>query len=340
MVSRINRSPGSSVSSGRVAEAIAKGVDGAVFERVGGKEMHVYTLPLKSDSAVAGALVIYYYATYIRHQLSQIWRGAFFRVLIQAVLVVVVTLLVVRWSIAGPIAQMAQWMKQLRAGDPSAVSTLPRESVFAPLAREASNLAKQFSAARRAAEEEARLRGSREAVWTPHRLQEHVQRKLRGKPLVLVSNREPYLHQRHGRGVKCIVPAGGVVTACEPVITACGGVWVAHGAGDADWETADARGRLEVPPECPSYVLRRVALTKEQESGYSSNAVPTPESRCSGTFRGPTPRPSGSAPGRRSCSTASSGPIWSVSTPSSSVITSSTQWTACSRAGSIGSASQ
>lgn len=251
-----------------VAEAIEKGVDAGTFHRVRGKDMHVYVLPLKSGPEVAGALVIFYDATYIQGQLSQIWRRAFFRVLSQAIVISFVTLLMVRWSIVGPIAKLADLMKQLRAGEMSAPIALPKGDLFAPIAREASSLAKHLSAARRAVAEEARQSGPREAVWTPQRLVEHVKGKLRGKPLVLVSNREPYLHRRRGRRVECIVPAGGVVTACEPVMRACGGVWIAHGAGDADWETADERGRLRVPPENPSYILRRVALTKEEESGY------------------------------------------------------------------------
>jgi trehalose-6-phosphate synthase len=251
-----------------VTEAIVKGVDAGAFDRIQGKDMHVYVLPLKSGPETAGALAIFYDATYIRSQLSQIWRRAFSRVLIQAVLISFVTLLVVRWSIVGPIAQMVEWMKQLRLGETSAQVALPKEDLFAPIAREASSLAKHLSAARRATGDDASAGETREAAWTPGRLEEHVKAKLRGKPLVLVSNREPYLHQRRGRRVECIVPAGGVVTAWEPVMRACGGVWIAHGAGDADWETADARGRLDVPPDNPSYVLRRVALTKEEESGY------------------------------------------------------------------------
>src|SRR5712691_6850658 len=57
-------------------------------------------------------------------------------------------------------------------------------------------------------------------------------------------------------------------TAMDPMMRACGGVWVAHGSGDADRETADARGRLGVPEDDPRYTLRRVWLTKEEEHGY------------------------------------------------------------------------
>ena len=122
--------------------------------------------------------------------------------------------------------------------------------------------------AKSAAEEEARLRQAAESLWTPERLKDHVRTKLGGQPLVIVSNREPYMHRRNGREVEVIVPAGGVVTALDPLMRACGGTWIAHGAGDADWDVADDRGRVRVPPEDPHYTLRRVALTAEEENGY------------------------------------------------------------------------
>ena len=49
---------------------------------------------------------------------------------------------------------------------------------------------------------------------------------------------------------------------------ACGGVWIAHGGGSADRETCDANDRLQVPPDDPTYTLRRVWLTDEEQDGY------------------------------------------------------------------------
>lgn len=49
---------------------------------------------------------------------------------------------------------------------------------------------------------------------------------------------------------------------------ACGGTWVAHGSGDADRAVVDERDRVAVPPEKPSYTLRRVWLSKDEEEGY------------------------------------------------------------------------
>ena len=59
-----------------------------------------------------------------------------------------------------------------------------------------------------------------------------------------------------------------MTTALDPVMRACGGVWVAHGSGDADKDVSDESGRVRVPPDDESYVLRRVWLTKDDEEGY------------------------------------------------------------------------
>jgi trehalose 6-phosphate synthase len=91
---------------------------------------------------------------------------------------------------------------------------------------------------------------------------------LNGKKMVVVSNREPYMHIHSGREIKCIIPASGMITAMEPVLKACGGLWIASGTGDADKETVDDKNRLKVPPEEPSYTLRRMWLTKEEEDHF------------------------------------------------------------------------
>ena len=79
---------------------------------------------------------------------------------------------------------------------------------------------------------------------------------------------EPHIHNRVDGRVTVQTPASGLVTALEPVMRACGGVWVAHGSGDADRETVDATGHVRVPPGEDSYSLRRVWLTEAEEDGY------------------------------------------------------------------------
>jgi trehalose 6-phosphate synthase len=106
-------------------------------------------------------------------------------------------------------------------------------------------------------------------LWTPQRLRHTLNRYLRGEKVIIVANREPYVHERvAGEGVRVMHPASGLVTALEPVMRACSGVWIAHGSGSADRETVDAKGHVNVPPGEESYLLRRVWLSAEEENGY------------------------------------------------------------------------
>ena len=105
-------------------------------------------------------------------------------------------------------------------------------------------------------------------VSTKEELQELVKNKLSDRLLVIVSNREPYIHVASGKDVECIVPASGLTVALDPVMRACGGSWVAHGSGSADKEVVDEHNRVLVPPDEQKYSLRRVWLTKEEEEGY------------------------------------------------------------------------
>jgi trehalose 6-phosphate synthase len=105
-------------------------------------------------------------------------------------------------------------------------------------------------------------------AWTRERLEEVARTRLGGAKLVVVANREPFAHVYDGEDVRCTRPASGLTTALDPVMQACGGIWVGHGSGDADRAVTDERGRVLVPPEKPTYVLRRVWLSKEEEQGY------------------------------------------------------------------------
>lgn len=104
--------------------------------------------------------------------------------------------------------------------------------------------------------------------WTPDRLRAALAQHLEGERIVVVANREPYIHEREGDTIRVVHPASGLVTALEPVMRACSGTWVAHGAGSADRATVDAHDRVKVPPGEEAYVLRRVWLTEEEEAGY------------------------------------------------------------------------
>jgi trehalose 6-phosphate synthase len=109
--------------------------------------------------------------------------------------------------------------------------------------------------------------------WTPDTLRAAVANELSGSEVMVVSNREPYIHNRTDDGISLQVPASGLVSALEPVTRATGGVWIAHGSGTADRETVDSNDRVAVPPGNPSYTLRRVWLTDEEQEGYYYGAA-------------------------------------------------------------------
>jgi trehalose 6-phosphate synthase len=223
---------------------------------------------LHYEGKVVGALALFHNASHIEAQSGRIWRETLLRVSLQTLLIALITLLIIRWSIEGPIAVTAEWMRELRIGIAQPKPSLPDKDIFKPLTQEVTHFVRSLEAARASAEEEARLREAAESLWTPERLRIHVQNRLEGSPLLVVSNREPYMHVRRGKSTEVLVPASGLVTALEPILRACDGTWIAHGGGDADREMADQRARLRVPPEDPHYTLRRVWLTKEEEEGY------------------------------------------------------------------------
>ncbi|HEY2533825.1 MAG TPA: trehalose-6-phosphate synthase [Xanthobacteraceae bacterium] len=107
-----------------------------------------------------------------------------------------------------------------------------------------------------------------EVEWSPAMLRRLLSQKLPGAEVIVVSNREPYIHNREGRDIVLQTPASGLVAAIEPIMRACGGTWIAHGSGSADRETVDRFDRIRVPPSFPSYVLRRVWLSEEEQNGY------------------------------------------------------------------------
>ncbi len=256
------------VSPPLVTEAINQNHETSSFLKLGSVPVHILAVPIRRKDEVLGGLAVVHDVSYIRAESLLVWRQSFFRVLAQVFLIVLITLLIVRWSIAGPIARAALWMRALRTGKISFRQEVPDLAMFRPLAREVATMAESLNHARYVAANEARLRDAAESLWTADRLAVQLRTRLEDGHLFVVSNREPYMHRRDGKALEVVVPASGLVTALEPVLNACDGTWIAHGNGNADTEVVDAYDRLRVPPEDPRYTLRRVWLTKEEEEGY------------------------------------------------------------------------
>ena len=161
----------------------------------------------------------------------------------------VITLLAVRFAWRG-------WTADLRRA-----LTGDAPTQFKPLLRDVRELVDRLTRER---EGEARS-----GPWSATRLKAALSQHLQGERVVLLANREPYIHEKTAEGtVRVTHPASGLVTALEPVMKACSGVWVGHGSGSADRETVDHHDRVRVPPGEESYAIRRVWLSPEEENGY------------------------------------------------------------------------
>ena len=240
------------------------------FAPFGSSKTYVYASPLHQDEKVIGALVVFQRADYINTAIREIWKRNFQRLLVQALLFSIAVVLILRWIIYQPIVSMTEAIRQARAGklsdDPV---VLKSHSFFKPIAAELSKMTKSLALARTMASEEARLRLEKlDSPWTAERLKEFFKAYLKKRPIFVVSNREPYIHQKVKNNITYKIPASGMVTALEPIMEACGGIWLAHGSGDADKLTVDRNDKIMVPPDEPKYTLKRLWLTDKEIKGY------------------------------------------------------------------------
>ena len=124
-------------------------------------------------------------------------------------------------------------------------------------------------------------------AWTRERLENVVRERLGGPKLVVVANREPYIHAYDGDEIRCMRPASGLTTALDPVMRACGGVWVAHGSGDADRAVVDEHDRVARAAGRPDLHPAPRLADARRRSRATTTASPTkPCGRCATS---PTP---------------------------------------------------
>lgn len=237
--------------------------------------LHILACPLHRDGRLTGELALFHDASYIDVQVAHTLRDSLLNALVQTLLITALALLLVRWTFMRPLRRTAHWLRSMRTNGGAGVKAPPalpqgQGEIFDQLHQEVTHLARDLNTARATAEEEARLRDTGASLWTAERLRVSLQNRLHDTPLFVVSNREPYMHvlNEKDKSINVIVPASGLVTALEPVLLACNGTWVANGSGSADREVVDKNDRLRVPPDHPSYTLRRVWTTDEEDKGF------------------------------------------------------------------------
>jgi trehalose 6-phosphate synthase len=255
---------------GPLDKALQQGADSSIFGHRNNQQWLEEVTPLYADGRMNGAMVILEDANAIHAEGVVLWWQSFWHTAAFVLLIVCVTLAMVRWFLMRPMMLVTDRLRRLRMGQPieNAEGNLAGLYLFSPLAREVEAMVESMMAARSAAETEAKLRDAGEHRWTAERLAANIRERFGASRIFVLSNREPYMHVLQGKETVCLVPPSGLVTAIEPVLRACDGVWVAHGSGSEDARNVDEFDRLRVPPDDPRYTLRRVWLSSEEEAGY------------------------------------------------------------------------
>jgi trehalose-6-phosphate synthase len=227
--------------------------------QVAGGPVHVAVTPLEGERGQLGSLIVMHDMSFIERRSAETRMYLVYLFAAIAGVVALITVIIAELSWRGWVAGF----KALISGAGSeADSSKTRVPELRPLEADLKSLVRDLEAERSARDES-------QTSWGPDVLRRILREDLKGDEILIVSNREPYLHmRREGNVIEIQRPASGLVTALEPVMRACSGTWIAHGAGSADREAVDQYDRVMVPPDKPSYRIRRVWLTPEEEQGY------------------------------------------------------------------------
>lgn len=217
--------------------------------------------PMISHVDPHAQLVVVHDMSFITQRSEETQRYVFYAFLLLGAVISLVTVAIAQLSWRG-------WMSGVRAlmrGD-----GLVRKPEFGPQAAPPGfqPIARDLQRLIRDLESESRSRDESQVNWSPESLRTILHTELRGDDVIVVSNREPYIHQRSDKGIDVQQPASGLVTALEPIMRACSGTWIAHGSGSADRDVVDKHDRVAVPPDDPAYMIRRVWLSEKEVAGY------------------------------------------------------------------------
>jgi len=211
--------------------------------------VHISVMPVASQLQQLGFAILLHDLSYIERREAQARNFVTIAFGILGVMAFALPMFVARWA-------RYDWTRQLRR---MLRTGTHHSGEFQPILSDMRELIGRMATEREDATGE----------WTADSLKQIMNRHLHGETLIVLSNREPYIHEYAADGsIEVQHPASGLVTALEPVMRACSGVWVAHGSGGADRATVDRSDHVAVPPGAESYRIRRVWLTEKEQEGY------------------------------------------------------------------------
>ena len=239
------------------AKADAKSHEDIPSLNIEGGTVHVGVHPVDTDGGNVGQLIVLHDLSYLSKRSHDTRQYLFIFLAGLGAVIALITVVVAQISWRG-------WVSGARA-------LLRGEGLVRPMGATRSELAPLAADLRSRLldlEDEYRRSLGLQSEWNAERLRSLLRTQLRGDEVIVVSNREPYLHEKTDDGIVVRRPASGLVTAVEPVMRACSGTWIAHGSGTADRDVVDKHDRVPVPPQSKEYTLRRIWLTPEEEQGY------------------------------------------------------------------------
>lgn len=220
--------------------------------------VHISVNPVNYAGKLTGSLILLHDMSFVELRSADSRKYIIIMFAVIGLVISFITVLVAHLSWRG-------WMNGVRAllrGEKILQPLLPPSySELQPLVGDLRAMMRTMNAERRFADDAT-------IFWTPDTLRNLLRKQLTGDQILVVSNREPYIHIKGKEGIEIQRPASGLVTAVEPVMRACSGTWISHGGGTADRDVVDSNDRVLVPPEHPEYTLRRIWLTSEEEKGY------------------------------------------------------------------------
>ena len=230
--------------------------------------VHVSANPIIADGQVLGDLMVVHDMSFAQRRSADTRKYVIWLFAAIATVVALITVVIAEISWRGWVAGL----KAVLSGDyllrsphaaPKAEPSPALRPELRPIASDLRTLVQDL-------ESERRTRDESQTTWGPDALRRILRQDLNGDEILIVSNREPYIHARRkdDNVIEIQRPASGLVTALEPVMRACSGTWIAHGGGSADRETVDKNDYVMVPPEHPAYRIRRVWLSPAEEQGY------------------------------------------------------------------------
>ncbi|MBP7659439.1 MAG: trehalose-6-phosphate synthase [Burkholderiaceae bacterium] len=225
--------------------------------RIAGGEVHVGAHRIDPQTADGPTLVLLHDLSFVERRSQDTRRYLLVFITLLGLAIALMTMVVAQLSWRG-------WVLGARG-------ILRGEGLLRPWFASAPELAPfraDLRARLRDLEDEYRRSQGPESEWSAERLQALLRSHLRGDQVIVVANREPYIHEYVDGAIVVKRPASGLVTAVEPVMRACSGTWIAHGSGSADRATVDREDRVPVPPGEDAYLLRRIWLTDAEEQGY------------------------------------------------------------------------